>query len=56
MFHNSCLHGFYSLTNTTTLNPISHIKFYCNGLAFLLDQYLYKLIQDGWMNIKYDIK
>lgn len=56
MFHNSCLHGFYSLTNTATLNPISHIKFYCNGLAFLLDQYLYKLTQGGWMNIKYDIK
>ncbi len=56
MFHNSCLHGFYSLTNTATLNPISHIKFYCNGLAFLLDQYLYKLTQDGWMNIKYDIE
>ena len=51
MLHNSCLNGFYSLTNSALTNPISHVKLYCNGLAFLLDQHINILIKNGWINI-----
>ena len=44
MFYNSCFADYYQLTNSALTTPIAHIKFLCNGLCFLIDDYLNKIL------------
>lgn len=43
--YNNCFSTYYNLTNSSLLKPLSHIKLLCNGVCFLVDDYINLLIE-----------